>query len=147
MNYYLDNNDLSYERMQQLASRYYSFPVGESAGPAQDGLKVMARCQLEIWALANRRARAALALPAQLATCKSPYALLAAYGDFWRGGFAECADTTKRISELVSPRSVKPESTEDKKEEPKRAAKTKRNSRSSLNGARGDRVEELRTAT
>lgn len=142
MNFYIDNNGFAYEQLNELAERYYSPPVRESAEAMQEGFKTIARCQLEMWALANRRARATLALPSKLAACRTPAAMMEAYFDFWRSGFMECADATHRVNEMLAPKATDPVPAAVKK--PKVVPKVLRSTKPSFNGTVPESVDEMR---
>lgn len=136
MNFQFNSNGLSFGQLTEMMEQYYA-PVSDDANAAQAAWKNFARCQLELWALANRRARATLALPTTLAASPSPMGLMAVYADYWRAAFDECADTTHRMAELM---------TERKPDEPVIEERTARKLaqpkviRTELNG-RGDRWE------
>ena len=101
MNFPFKNNSFqSYPARGYLEGLYNARAIGPT--PLDAGLKSFARAQLELWALANRRARANLALPAQLAACRTPQDAVAAYADFWQSAFVDCAESTRRITQAAS---------------------------------------------
>ncbi len=142
MNFQFGNNGLSFGQLNEMMERYYA-PAGDETSAAQAAWKNVARCQLELWALANRRARATLALPTTLAASPSPMGLMAVYADFWQTAFKECADTTHRMTELLtepkSQESSEAETTPPKMAQPKviRTELNGRGNRWDYDGARG----------
>ncbi len=146
MNFQFGNNGLSFGQLSEMMQQYYA-PAGEDANAAQTAWKNIARCQLEIWALANRRARATLALPSTLAASPSPMGLMAAYADYWQTAFAECADTTHRVSELLTEQKAQ-EPADEEKTAPKMAQpkviRTEVNGRGNRWDYEGARGEDLR---
>ena len=132
MNFQFSDNGLAYGQLNEIMERYYA-PAGDDATAVQAAWKNMARCQLEIWALANRRARAALVFPTQAAACPTPMAAMAAYAEFWQTAFAECADATHRMTELLAAPKSQEEPTQESA--PPRMAQH-RVIRTELNGGR-----------
>lgn len=98
MNYFSNFNSLSSSPMGRMMERVYDPSHNEVSGSMQDGLKSIARCQLEAWGLANRRARASLGLLGQMASCRAPQDVVSVYADYWRTAFLDYADTTNRMS-------------------------------------------------
>jgi len=148
MNFYYYNNSLAHDQLKQIAELYHTKSSSEGDDPAQSGAKAMARGQLEIWALTTRRTRAALGLPSQLATCKTPQDFMSTYFNFWLSTFTDSADTTKRISELIGPRSVEAAEALSETAAPE-AVKVIRSSRDkdSSNSARSSYQGDLRQAS
>lgn len=143
MNFYLDNKDLAQKGLKQFAEEVFSSDAGAHA--PQAGIKAAARCQLEMWALASRRARAAMALPSQLAACKTPNEMLGAYVNFWQAALTESADTTKRISETLVPRVPVQEETEADRPAVPKVIRSKK--RPTFNGSQTRYEEEYRQAS
>jgi len=147
MNFFFNNNDLGSDRMNRLADLYSTAPQASGSDPAATFAKAMARSQLEIWALANRRARAALAFPSQLAASRTPDAFVGAYVDFWKTAFTECADTTHRIGGLFSAPVEQNAVPAIQKERPAKAKKPKSEKAVRLNGAHNPNGGEYRQAS
>lgn len=101
MNFQFKNNSLEYCALHDALDRYYAPMFGETETDKSDW-KAPVRAQLEMWGLASRRARATLELSGQLATCRSPAGVIAAYTNYWQGAFHDCAESTRRIAEAVS---------------------------------------------
>lgn len=60
-------------------------------------LKAAARCQLEVFGLANRRSQAYLQIPARLAQCRSPHDVLNEQMAFWRTAAEQYGETSRKI--------------------------------------------------
>ncbi len=70
-----------------------------SVGPQRLGapFKAAARCQLELFGLANRRTQAYLQIPSRLAQCRSPHDVLNEQMAFWRTAAEQYGDTYRKI--------------------------------------------------
>ncbi|KUO66561.1 MAG: hypothetical protein APF80_01305 [Alphaproteobacteria bacterium BRH_c36] len=147
MNFFIINNALAPDSLKRIAEQYYSPAASDAKDTAQTGPKAMARCQLELWALTTRRTRAALAFPAQLAACRTPDSFMNAYIDFWRTAFTECADTTRRVGELLAPRAVADNPVIESQVPTGPKMVSSRPSKRSLNGVRSTQTDELRRAS
>ena len=101
MNYQFKNNGLEYCRIHDVLDQYYAPFFGQSDFDKSDW-KGPVRAQLELWALASRRARATIELTGQLATCNTPAKMMEAYSDYWRGSFADYLESTKRMASMFS---------------------------------------------
>jgi hypothetical protein len=62
----------------------------------EPALKSVARSNMELMTLANRRAQAAMDLPAKLAACKSPVEVVNAQFDFWQTAAKQYAEASTR---------------------------------------------------
>lgn len=101
MNFPYQINSFSGGPVKDALERLYS-PVTPETTAAQAGVKSIARCQLELWGYANRRARAALAFPGELAQCRTPQSIMAAYASYWAEAFNDGADAAHRISQTLA---------------------------------------------
>lgn len=146
MNFFFGNNGLGKNQMERLAEHYYTAPATDITDPVTTYWKAVCRSQLEIWALANRRARKALTLPSQLAVNTSPAGLFGVYADFWATAFTEYADTTQRIGGLFNGPVQKVPAKTAEIQRPVLAKRSKP-AKAKLNGARYAGSEELRQAS
>lgn len=62
-------------------------------------MKGVARAQLEVLGLMNRRAQAYLEIPSQLSRCRTPQDLLNEQSRFWHTAFQQYAETSRRVVE------------------------------------------------
>lgn len=148
MFFLFNNSNMSEASFKRVAEQYCDPTVKPSDDAVQSAAKAITRSQLEVWALANRRARAALAFPSRLAECRRPEDFANAYLNFWKTAFTEYADTTHRVAGLMSPTAgaVTTPVAEQKGHVVSRLEKSVAASRK-LNGAHSGRAEELRQAS
>jgi hypothetical protein len=76
-----------------------SADVGGGAVPQRftAPLKAAARCQLELFGLANRRTQAYMQIPTRLAQCRSPRDLLDEQMAFWRTAAEQYGETYRKV--------------------------------------------------
>ncbi len=65
-----DSEDLGFGPMQNAAQAYFGKVSGTNVELGQS-YRGLARCQLEMWSLASRRAQAYLELPARMGRCRT----------------------------------------------------------------------------
>jgi hypothetical protein len=66
-------------------------------------MKGMARWQLEVFGLANRRARAYAELPARLTQCRTPQDLANESAAFWQSAVDQYRDSAARLTDAIVP--------------------------------------------
>lgn len=71
---------------------------GSASKAFEPAIKSMARCNIEMLSLMNRRTQAYLELPAQLAQCKGPQDMVDAQMRFWQSAADDIADGRRRIA-------------------------------------------------
>ncbi|MDX2289209.1 MAG: hypothetical protein NW217_10365 [Hyphomicrobiaceae bacterium] len=96
-----NTNEFGFGAWQSVWQGYFAQPAQEAAHVEKLG-KTIAQCQLEMWGLASRRARAMLALPADLVQCRTPEAIGRVQAQYWATAFEHYADASGRMAEVMS---------------------------------------------
>ncbi len=147
MHFYFNNNDLAQYQLKRFAEQYYSPTMINGGNAVRSGVETIAHCQMEIWGLANRRARAVLAFPSELASCTTPNSFVSAYANFWKTAFAEYADTTHRVSKSLAPQVEVADGPESGEHSSAVSTLARSDERRRLNGVGTTHVDEYRHAS
>ncbi len=75
----------------------------ESFGQAYDPfMKGLARSQLELMGLMNRRTQAVMEIPTRLSQCRTPQDVFNAQARFWRTAYEEYSESVTRMTEAFA---------------------------------------------
>ncbi len=87
-------------RPGDLSATWQSLPQLASSTAMMALPKAQTRTWLEIVALSSRRAQAYMAIPTELAACRSPQDVMSAQARFWETAFAQYNQSARAIADI-----------------------------------------------